>query len=196
MNRKHRVERATKETRIRVEADLDGRGRSQISTGIGFFDHMLELLAKHSAIDLSVQADGDLSVDEHHTVEDVGLALGSALSGALGERRGIRRYGFLLPMDESLAQVALDLGGRPYLVFNAVFERERVGELPTELVEDFFKAVSDTLRANIHVNLHYGRNDHHKIEAIFKAFARALRMAIEADPRLSDDIPSTKGVIG
>ncbi len=195
MNRQHRIERVTNETRIAVDVDLDGHGQSEVSTGIGFFDHMLELLAKHSAIDLGVQAEGDLSVDEHHTVEDVGLAFGSAVSAALGERRGIRRYGFLLPMDESLAQVALDLGGRPFLVFNAEFERERVGELPTELVEDFFKAVSDTLGANIHINLHYGRNDHHKIEAIFKAFARALRMAIEQDPRLADDIPSTKGVI-
>lgn len=196
MTRKHRVERATNETRIVVQVDLDGQGRSQVSTGIGFFDHMLELLAKHSAIDLSIEAEGDLAVDEHHTVEDVGLSLGSALGGALGERRGIRRYGFLLPMDESLAQVALDLGGRPFLVFDVAFQRERVGELPTELVEDFFRALSDTLKANIHVNLHYGRNDHHKIEAIFKAFARALRMAIEEDPRLAGDVPSTKGVIG
>jgi imidazoleglycerol-phosphate dehydratase/histidinol-phosphatase len=196
MNRASRFERVTKETAISVEVRLDGRGTAKVSTGIGFFDHMLELLAKHSGIDLTIEASGDLRVDEHHTVEDVGLTLGEALSQALGKRRGIRRYGFLLPMDESLAQVAIDLGGRPYLVFDAKFQREVVGELPTELVEDFFKAMSDSLRANIHVNLHYGRNDHHKIEAIFKAFARALRTAIEADPRFEDEVPSTKGVIG
>lgn len=196
MSRSARYERTTSETSIRVEVELDGRGVARVSTGIGFFDHMLELLAKHSGVDLTVEAQGDLEVDEHHTVEDVGLALGEALSRALRDRSGIGRYGFLLPMDESLAQVAIDLGGRPYLVFTAEFERERVGELPTELVEDFFKALSDTLKANIHVNLYYGRNDHHKIEAIFKAFARALRMAVEDDPRFADQVPSTKGVIG
>ena len=196
MTRSARLERTTKETSVVVEVDLEGTGQAKVATGIGLFDHMLQLLAKHAAIDLAVDANGDLHVDEHHTVEDVGLALGEALSTALGERRGIRRYGFLLPMDESLAQIALDLGGRPYLVFDASFSRERVGELPTELVEDFFKALSNALKANIHVTLHYGRNDHHKIEAIFKAFARALRMAIEEDPRLGDDVPSTKGVIG
>lgn len=196
MSRTARVERTTKETSVAVEVKLDGERRARIATGLGFFDHMLELLAHHAAIDLTVEAKGDLRVDEHHTVEDVGLALGDALSKALGERRGIRRYGFLLPMDESLAQVALDLGGRPYLVFQASFERERVGELPTECVEDFFKAMSDALKANVHVQLHHGRNDHHKIEAIFKAFGRALRMAIEDDPRLGGGVPSTKGVIG
>jgi imidazoleglycerol phosphate dehydratase HisB len=196
MSRTARVERTTKETSVVVEVRLDGEVRARVATGIGFLDHMLELLAQHAAIDLVVEAKGDLRVDEHHTVEDVGLALGDALSKALGERRGIRRYGFLLPMDESLAQVALDLGGRPYLVFQASFERERVGELPTELVVDFFKAMSDALKANVHVQIHYGRNDHHKIEAIFKAFGRALRMAIEDDPRLGGGVPSTKGVIG
>ncbi|MGH7546513.1 MAG: imidazoleglycerol-phosphate dehydratase HisB [Gemmatimonadota bacterium] len=196
MSRSARVERSTKETSITVEVELDGSGRTRVATGIGFFDHMLELLGHHAALDLVIEAEGDLRVDEHHTVEDVGLALGEALSRALGERRGIRRYGFLLPMDESLAQVALDLGGRPTLVFQATFERERVGELPTELVEDFFKAVSDALKANVHVQLHYGRNDHHKVEAIFKAFGRAFRMAVEDDPRLGGGIPSTKGVIG
>ena len=195
MMRAAHVTRETGETSIQVRVDLDGKGRARISTGIGFFDHMLELLAKHSAVDIEVDADGDLAVDEHHTVEDVGIVLGDALSRALGERRGIRRYGFLLPMDESLAQVALDLGGRPYLVFDAEFRRERVGGLPTELVEDFFKALSDSLKANIHVKLHYGRNDHHKIEAIFKAFARSLRMALERDERTEDDVPSTKGAL-
>jgi imidazoleglycerol-phosphate dehydratase/histidinol-phosphatase len=196
MSRSSRFERVTGETAVVVEVELDGRGRARVRTGIGFFDHLLELLAVHSGIDLTVEAQGDLRVDEHHTVEDVGLALGAALDRALGARRGIRRYGFLLPMDESLAQVAIDLGGRPYLVFHADFERERVGALPTELVEDFFKAMSDTLKANVHVNIHYGRNDHHKIEAIFKAFARALRTAIEEDRRLDGDVPSSKGVIG
>lgn len=195
MSRSASFERSTSETSIRVTVDLDGRGEARIDTGIGFFDHMLELLAKHSGVDLDIRAEGDLEVDEHHTVEDVGLALGEALSRALGDRRGIRRYGFLLPMDESLAQVAIDLGGRPYLVFNVELSRERVGELPTELVHDFFKALSDALKANVHINLHYGRNDHHKIEAVFKAFARALRAAVEDDPRFGDQVPSTKGVI-
>lgn len=195
MSRSASFERKTSETSIRVTVDLDGQGEGRIDTGIGFFDHMLQLLARHSGVDLEIRAEGDLEVDEHHTVEDVGLALGQALSRALGERRGIRRYGFLLPMDESLAQVAIDLGGRPYLVFNVELSRERVGELPTELVQDFFKALSDTLRANVHINLHYGRNDHHKIEAVFKAFARALRAAVENDPRFGDQVPSTKGAM-
>ena len=200
MSRSYRLERVTRETSVSVEVDLDGQGRASISTGIGFFDHMLELLAKHSGIDMAVETRGDLRVDEHHTVEDTGLALGEAIRRALGEPPGeppgIRRYGFLLPMDESLAEVAIDLGGRPYLVFDARFDRERVGELPTELLEDFFKAIADALKANVHVNLRYGRNDHHKIEAIFKAFARALRAAVEVDPRFAHDVPSTKGVIG
>lgn len=196
MARSARAQRRTNETEISVAVDLDGSGRADIGTGLGFFDHMLELLAGHSGIDLTVTATGDLHVDEHHTVEDVGLVIGEAIGRALGDRRGIRRYGFLLPMDESLAEIALDLGGRPYLVFNARFTRDRVGELPTELVEDFFKALSDTLKATVHVNLRYGRNDHHRIEAIFKGFGRALRMALEDDPRLGDRVPSTKGVLG
>lgn len=189
------VSRETKETKISIQINLDGRGYYEIDTGIKFFDHMLEQLAKHSLIDLTFKAQGDLQVDEHHTVEDVGLALGQALSLALGERKGIKRYGFLLPMDESLAEAALDLGGRPYLVFNCEFKREKVGDLPTELVEDFFRAVSQTLKANIHINLKYGRNDHHKIESIFKAFAKVLRQAVENDPRQKDVLPSTKGVL-
>jgi len=189
------AERATTETRIAVRVDLDGTGRATISTGIGFFDHMLELFARHACIDAEIRAEGDLHVDEHHTVEDVGLVLGSALADALGERRGIRRYGFLLPMDESLARVALDLGGRPFVVFEAEFVRDRVGELPTELVEDFVRALAQTLGANVHVKVEYGRNDHHKIEAIFKGLGRSLRAAIEEDPRLQDEVPSTKGVL-
>ncbi len=189
------VERETRETRVRVRVDLDGTGRAEVDTGIGFLDHMLELLSGHSLVDLEVEAEGDLEVDEHHTVEDVGIVLGQALSRALGERRGIRRYGFLLPMDESLARVAVDLGGRSYLVFRAEFERERVGDLPTELVEDFLKALADHLEANLHVTVEYGRNEHHKIEAIFKALGRALRAAVERDPRLGRELPSTKGTL-
>lgn len=195
MSRPGAAERATTETRIAVRVDLDGTGRATISTGIGFFDHMLELFARHACIDAEIRAEGDLHVDEHHTVEDVGLVLGSALADALGERRGIRRYGFLLPMDESLARVALDLGGRPFVVFEAEFVRDRVGELPTELVEDFVRALAQTLGANVHVKVEYGRNDHHKIEAIFKGLGRSLRAAIEEDPRLQDEVPSTKGVL-
>jgi imidazoleglycerol phosphate dehydratase HisB len=195
MSRRAEALRETRETRIRVSLDLDGTGRAEISTGLGFLDHMLDLLAAHSLMDLEVEASGDLHVDEHHTVEDVGIALGTAMSTALGERRGIRRYGFLLPMDESLARVALDLGGRSFVVFEAEFAREKVGDLPTELVEDFVRGLADHLGANIHVRVEYGRNDHHKIEAIFKALGRALRAAVERDPRLEDRVPSTKGVL-
>lgn len=195
MSRVGEAVRETSETSVRVRVDLEGRGRSEIDTGIGFLDHMLELLARHALLDLEVRAEGDLHVDEHHTVEDVGLVLGEAMDRALGERRGIRRYGFLLPMDESLARVAVDLGGRPYLVFQAEFSRERVGDLPTELVEDFLKGFSDRLRANLHVRVEYGRNDHHRIEAIFKALGRALRAAIEQDPRLGRELPTTKGTL-
>jgi imidazoleglycerol-phosphate dehydratase len=195
VTRRGEVQRTTGETSVRVAVTLEGSGESRVETGVGFLDHMLELLAAHALLDLEVDAEGDLHVDEHHTVEDVGIVLGQALSRALGERRGIRRYGFLLPMDESLARVAVDLGGRPYLVFRADFSRERVGELPTELVEDFLRALSDHLRAAIHVTVEYGRNDHHKIEAIFKALGRALRAAVEQDPRLGQELPSTKGRI-
>lgn len=195
MTRQGEVERTTSETAVRVAVALEGSGEARVDTGVGFLDHMLELLAAHGLLDLEVEAEGDLHVDEHHTVEDVGIVLGQALSRALGERRGIHRYGFLLPMDESLARVAVDLGGRPYLVFEAEFERERVGDLPTELVEDFLKALSDHLRATVHVTVLHGRNDHHKIEAVFKALGRALRAAVEQDPRLGREIPSTKGRI-
>lgn len=195
MSRAAEVERETTETRVRVRVELEGEGRADVATGVGFLDHMLELLAAHALFDLEVEADGDLHVDEHHTVEDVGIVLGQALSRALGERRGIRRYGFLLPMDESLARVAVDLGGRSYLVFRAEFGREKVGDLPTELVEDFLKALADHLEANLHVTVEYGRNAHHKIEAIFKALGRALRAAVEQDPRLGRELPSTKGTL-
>ena len=195
MSRRGMAERKTRETTVRVAVDLDGDGRSDISTGVGFLDHMLQLLSAHSLIDLDVEASGDLHVDEHHTVEDVGITLGMAMTDALGERRGIRRYGFLLPMDETLARVAIDLGGRSFVVFEAEFSRERVGDLPTELVEDFVRGLADHLGANIHVRVEYGRNDHHKIEAIFKALGRALRAAVEEDPRLEDRVPSTKGIL-
>ena len=185
--------RNTKETRIGVAINLDGTGKYNIKTGIGFLDHMLELFSKHSLIDLKITAKGDLKVDEHHTVEDVGIALGQALKEALGDKKGIRRYGFLLPMDECLAEIALDLGGRPYLVWNVIFKREYVGDMPTELFEDFFKAISDNIQANIHVNLKYGRNEHHMAEAIFKAFAKSLRFAVDEDPRAKNLLPSTKG---
>ncbi len=195
MSRSAEVERETTETRVRVRVELEGSGDARVDTGVGFLDHMLELLAGHALLDLEVDAEGDLHVDEHHTVEDVGIVLGQAISRALGERRGLRRYGFLLPMDESLARVAVDLGGRSYLVFRAEFSREKVGDLPTELVEDFLRALADHLKANLHVQLEYGRNDHHRIEAIFKALGRALRAALEQDPRLGQELPSTKGRI-
>lgn len=189
------VERKTKETRIVLCCNLDGQGEFRVDTGISFFNHMLEQLSMHSLIDLDIDAKGDLRVDEHHTVEDVGLVLGDVLSKALCERRGIRRYGFLLPMDETLVEVAIDLGGRPYLVFNCAFGREKVGDLPTEMVEHFFRSLSETLKATIHINVKYGRNEHHKIEAIFKAFAKSLRQAVEADQRQINQLPSTKGIL-
>lgn len=188
------LDRSTKETLISVDVLLDGTGSYSIETGIGFFNHMLAQLSKHSLIDLTVQTKGDLNVDEHHTVEDTGLAIGQAIRQALGDKLGIERYGFLLPMDESLAQVALDLSDRPYFKFEGKFDREKVGEFPTELVEDFFRALSDGLRANLHISVQ-GRNDHHKIEAAFKSVARALKQAVALDPRTPGLLPSTKGVL-
>lgn len=189
------VWRVTRETDVFVQCNLDGKGVSQIETGLKFFSHMLEQLSRHSLIDLRVKATGDLDVDEHHLIEDVGLTLGQALSRALGMRKGIMRYGFLLPMDDALAEVAVDLGGRPYLVFHCDFQRERVGDVPTEMVEHFFRSFSDMLKANIHINVRYSRNEHHKMEAIFKALGRALRMACEADSRSEGVLPSTKGIL-
>jgi imidazoleglycerol-phosphate dehydratase/histidinol-phosphatase len=187
-----RVERTTNETSVIVNVALDGTGVYAVETGVGFFDHMLAQLSKHSLIDIRLRVEGDLHVDEHHTIEDTGLALGDAIRKALGDKRGTERYGFLLPMDESLAQVAIDLGGRPFFQFEGTFERERVGDFPTELVEDFFRAFADGLRANLHISVR-GRNDHHKIEAIFKGVARALKLAVALDPRASGVLPSTKG---
>ncbi len=189
------VERITKETSIFVQVNLDGRGSSSTDTGLGFFNHMLEQLSKHSLIDLVVKAKGDLYIDEHHTVEDTALVIAKALSEALGERRGITRYGFLLPMDETLVEVAIDLGGRPYSVFNAQFKRDKVGDLPTELVEHFFRSIADELRANIHINVRYSKNEHHKVEAIFKAFAKSMKAAVSIDTHLQGELPTTKGIL-
>ena len=187
------ISRQTKETKVRAAVNLDGTGRSSPHTGVGFFDHMLDLLARHSLIDLEVSAEGDLQVDAHHTVEDVGIVIGQALDKALGDKRGINRYGWaIVPMDESLAQVAIDLSGRPAFVFNVCFKGETIGNFPVELVEEFFKALSVNLKMNLHVSVPYGSNNHHIAEAIFKAAARALRLAVAHDPRC-DEVPSTKG---
>lgn len=192
--RKAIYQRKTKETNIQIKLDLDGVGKSKIKTGVGFFDHMLEQLAKHSNINIEISVKGDLHIDEHHTVEDVGIALGEAMSNALGDRKGIERYGFMLPMDDALAQCAIDLGGRAYLSFTCKFKREKVGEFPTELFKEFFRGLSMGLRANIHIKA-TGENDHHKAEAIFKAFARALNNALKYDSRNKGSLPSTKGLI-
>jgi len=189
--RRATVTRRTNETDISVQVDLDAARAPAVETGIGFFDHMLEQLGKHGGFALSVRCDGDLQIDEHHTVEDVALAIGDALKIALGDKRGIQRYGFVLPMDEAEAQVSVDLGGRPYLVFEGEFPRDRVGELPTELVEHFFRSLSETLGAAIHIQIK-GDNAHHMVEACFKGIARTFR---EAFRREGDDLPSTKGVL-
>ena len=194
LDRMAAVNRTTQETNIDVEVVLDGNGDNTITTGIGFFDHMLAQLSRHSGIDMKLTASGDLRNDEHHTVEDTGLAIGEAIRRALGDKRGIGRFGFAAPLDESLAQVVLDLSGRPHCSFKATFERERVGELPTELVEDFFRGLADGLRATIHVSVD-GRNDHHKIEAIFKTTARALKDAVALDPERPAVLPTTKGTL-
>lgn len=189
------IQRATAETKIELELNLDGTGQSQIATGVGFFDHMLTLLAKHAALDLKIKADGDLHVDQHHTVEDVGICFGQALRQALGDKQGIRRYGhFTLPMEETLVTTALDLSGRYFLVFQAQFPSPKIGDFDSELVEDFWQAAAANALCNLHVILHHGRNSHHISEAIFKSAARALRMAVEADPRQTG-VPSTKGTL-
>ena len=194
--RKASVERITKETQIRGSLVIDGHGTYQISTGIRFFDHMLELFAKHGAFDVKIAVTGDLDVDQHHTVEDVGIALGQLFAKALGDRKGINRAGyFVLPMDETLAVVAVDLGGRPALVYKDLVRVRLVGDLQTELVEDFFGGFVNHAGANLHAKVLYGRSNHHKIEAIFKCFARALRYAASTDERLKDQLPSTKGLL-
>jgi len=189
--RRATVQRNTKETRIRVDVDLDRTAEPQTHTGLPFFDHMLEQIGKHGGFALSVQAEGDLHIDEHHTIEDTGLALGQALREALGDKRGIGRYGFTLPMDETLASAALDFSGRPYFVFEGEFKRERVGDMPTELVPHFFRSLCDASGLNLHLSVR-GDNDHHKVEACFKALARALRQAL---PRQGTALPSTKGAL-
>jgi len=195
MARTARIERRTAETQIELDLTLDGSGTAKIETGVGFLDHMLTLLARHGAMDLAVRAAGDLEVDQHHTVEDVGICLGQAIRQALGDKAGIRRYGhFALPMEETLVTIAVDLGGRAYFVCDADFPTQKVGRFDTELVADFWQAVSANALANIHIVLHYGRNSHHIAEAIFKAGGRALRMAAEPDNRIRD-VPSTKGTL-
>jgi imidazoleglycerol-phosphate dehydratase len=196
MPRTAAVHRKTNETDIRLKLNLDGRGKARISTGIRFFDHMLELVARHGAFDLDVDARGDLDVDQHHTVEDVGITLGEVVQKALGSKRGILRAGyFLMPMDETLAAVAVDLGGRPYCVVNAKIAAKRVGDFQVELMEDFFQGFAQAAKANVHLRALYGRSSHHQVEAIFKAFARALRFAVSRDKRLRQVLPSTKGLL-
>jgi imidazoleglycerol-phosphate dehydratase len=191
------LQRNTKETRISVTVNLDGTGQYQISTGIGFLDHMLEQLSRHSLIDITVQAEGDTHIDFHHTVEDSALALGTAFSRALGERKGINRYGdATIPMDETLSRVALDLSNRPYLIWRVSFSRDKLGDFDTELFKEWFQAFAQTAGCTLHVETLYGENNHHIAESCFKALARALRRAVEIDPRKTDAVPSTKGVLG
>ena len=191
------VERVTRETRISVRVDLDGAGRSRVATGIGFLDHMLEQLSRHSLVDLELAAEGDLHIDFHHTTEDTGIAIGTAVSRALGDRRGIRRYGAaLIPMDETLARVAIDLSNRPFLVWNVAFARPKLGEMDTELFQEWFRAFAFAAGATLHVEILHGENSHHIAESCYKGLARALREAIGIDPRARDEIPSTKGRLG
>ena len=194
--RSARVDRRTTETDIRARLSLDGRGRYTVSTGIRFLDHMLELFTRHGGFDLDLRVKGDLDVDQHHTVEDTGLVLGEAVRQALGDKRGINRAGyFIMPMDETLAVAAIDLSGRPYLVLKAPLRPERLGDLQTELLEDFFQGFASGSRANVHLRVLYGRSSHHVVEALFKAFARALRYACSRDARLKRQLPSTKGLL-
>ena len=191
------ITRDTAETKIAVTVDLDGSGSYDIATGIGFLDHMVEQFSRHSLIDVKLHVDGDLHIDQHHTVEDSAIALGQAISKALGEKRGIVRYGSAYsPMDETLARVALDISGRPYLVWKAGFSQPRLGEMDTELFEHWFHSIAQAAGLTLHVELLYGQNNHHVIEAIYKGFARAMRAAVEIDPRKGDAIPSTKGILG
>jgi imidazoleglycerol-phosphate dehydratase len=192
-----KVERRTKETEIMAEVNLDGQGRSEIATGIGFLDHMLDQLARHSLIDITCKAKGDLHIDYHHTTEDTGIAIGEAFSKALGDRKGITRYGeATIPMDETLTRVALDASNRPYLIWKVAFSRDKLGEMDTELFKEWFQAFAQNAGLTLHVENLYGENNHHIVESSFKALARALRQAVEIDPRKSDSIPSTKGTLG
>lgn len=193
--RTSQITRKTAETNIQLEVNLDGTGRADVATGVGFFDHMLTLLAKHGALDLSIKVDGDLHVDQHHTVEDAGICLGQAVREALGDKAGIRRYGhFTLPMEEVLCTTAIDLGGRAYFIFNAEFPSPKIGKFDSELVYEFWQAFSANALCNLHVQVHYGRNSHHVAEGIFKCTARALRMAADRDERMTG-VPSTKGTL-
>jgi imidazoleglycerol-phosphate dehydratase / histidinol-phosphatase len=191
--RKVKHERNTNETKITVELNVDGSGKAVIDTGLGFFDHMLEQIARHGKIDLSIITKGDLRIDEHHTIEDTGIALGEAFAKALADKKGMERYGFALPMDEAEAKVLIDFGGRPWIVWDAEFKREKIGEMPAEMFFHFFKSFSDAAKCNLHI-VCKGENEHHKIEAIFKAFAKAIRMAVKRDP-FDNYLPSTKGVL-
>jgi len=196
MRRTAHIQRNTKETQIDLRLNLDGRGKSDISTGIRFFDHMLDLVTRHGGLDLRLKATGDLDVDQHHTVEDVGIALGEAVNAALGGKKGILRAGyFLMPMDETLAAAAIDFGGRGFCVLKAKFSARTVGGFQTELVEDFFQGFAQAARANVHLRVLYGRSSHHQVEAVFKAFARALRFAVSRDRRLRNVLPSTKELL-
>ena len=194
--RRARIDRRTRETRIALQLDLDGQGEFEVRTGIRFLDHMLELVARHGVMNLTVDAEGDLDVDQHHTVEDVGIALGEAVSQALGSRRGINRAGyFVMPMDETLGVAAIDLSGRVHTVVDLQVRARLVGDLQTELVTDFFEGFAQGARANVHLKVLYGRSSHHKVEAVFKAFARALRVACSRDRQLGESLPSTKGLL-
>ena len=196
MSRRGTVERATRETSVAVDLELDGTGTTAISTGVGFFDHMLDQLGRHAGFDLEIKAVGDLQVDAHHTVEDTGIVLGQALAQALGDKRGVRRYGWaLVPMEESLVQVALDLSGRPFLAFDVEVPAERIGNYDPDLTEEFFVALTRSAGITLHLRLLAGRNSHHIVEAVFKGVARALAAACEVDPRRAGEVPSTKGVI-
>ena len=191
------IARNTTETSIAVTVDLDGSGKYSVSTGVGFLDHMLEQLSRHSLMDLTVEAKGDLHIDAHHTTEDVGIAIGQAVTQALGDRKGIRRYGSAyVPMDEALTRVALDLSNRPYLVWKVAFGRDKLGSMDTELFKEWFQAFAQAAGVTLHVESLYGDNDHHIVESCFKALARALRDAMEIDPRKADSVPSTKGTLG
>ncbi len=195
--RKSTVERRTKETEITVSVNLDGSGKAEISTGVGFFDHMLEQVARHGLVDLTIEAKGDTHIDDHHTVEDVGIALGQALKQALGEMKGVTRYADThLPMDEALTRCAIDLSGRPYLVWNVEFSRAKIGEFDTELFREFFQALAQNAGMTLHIETLYGRNNHHIAESCFKAFARSLRAAVAIDARQEGRVPSTKGRLG
>ena len=194
--RRARIDRHTAETQITIRLGIEGRGRYAISTGIRFLDHMLELVSRHGGFDLQIEATGDLDVDQHHTVEDVGIALGEAVAKAIGSRRGINRAGyFVMPMDETLGVAAIDLSGRPHAVVDLRLRVHRVGDLQAELIQDFFEGFAQGARANVHLKVLYGRSSHHQVEALFKAFARALRVACDKDPRMAKQLPSTKGLL-